>query len=480
MPTIIINDKVINAADGATVLQTALENGIYIPHFCWHPALSIAGNCRMCAVEIVGRPKLEVSCNLPVAEGMVIKTDTENVKKMRKSVLEFLLINHPIDCPICDQAGECLLQDFHFKYSGQLSRFKEKKVHKPKVVEIGNYIKLDDERCVLCTRCVRFCHETARAPELTVVSRGDRSYITTSPGKRLDNPYSLNTVDICPVGALTSKDFRFKKRVWFLKSTPSICPHCSNGCPIWIDHESGSMYRWRPRQVDGLYKPERGITDNQMCGKTFLCDEGRLKYKEWQGDEKLTKPIIQTEVGFAECDLDNAKSYVVNLLKSVRPEDVVGFVSAQCSCEEIDSFVGYLKNHVKTDKIYKIKRRFENPTEDNIIIKRDKNPNSKHLENLGLENFPIDVSGGVLFILDTINSDDLMKIVNFKWKGIVQIVHDKSLIVPGVNLVLPRTTIAEMNGTFVNHAGTCQKFEKAYEPIGDARSVVEWSKLLSA
>lgn len=467
MPIIIINDKKIEVPAENTVLQAALANGIYIPHFCYHPNLSIAGNCRMCMVEVHGRPKLEISCNLPVADGMIVFTETEAVKKMRRSVLEFMLVNHPLDCPICDQAGECSLQDYHFKYSGVPSRFKEEKVHKPKVVDIGEYVKLDDERCVLCTRCVRFCREIAKTSELCVASRGDHSFITAAPGMKLDNPYSLNTVDLCPVGALTSKDFRFKKRVWFLTSTPSICPGCSNGCQIWIDHENGEMFRWRPRDGESASRSFPTIS-------SFLCNEGRLSYKDWQGEDRLTKVLIRQEDEHAGA---KAVDVILTIKNAVRSgSKIVGVASAQSSCEDADAFVEFL--HAPRGVIYMTGRQPESPSEDGILRKKDKNPNTGYLSSMGLNYLPQDVSGDILFVVDSLPANELMSVINFKWKMIVQITHDKKMIIPGADIILPLATFAESNGTFVNFSGVSQKFTKAFEPKGEARSVAEWVEMI--
>lgn len=463
MPIITIDNKRIEAPAGTMVLQAALANGIFIPHYCWHPLLSVSGNCRMCVVEVEGRQKPEISCNLPVSEGMVIRTDTPEVAAMRRDVLEFLLINHPLDCPVCDQAGECLLQDFHFKYSGRPSRFREEKIHKPKVVDIGRHIKMDNERCILCTRCVRFCREVSHSNELCVVSRGDASFVATAPGERLDNPYSLNTVDLCPVGALTSKDFRFKKRVWFLKKTPSVCPYCANGCKIWIDHDGGKMYRWRPQEE---------------C----LCDEGRLSYKEWQTDARLKNVFAygnglpaggQEEL--VRMDAEAAIRDIKSHLAGARPENIVGIVSAQSSCEDVDAFLEFFRGR----KIYRTGRIIPDGVEDNIIRKADKNPNTTYLKQKGLNELSPEVNGEVLLIAGSLSEDDVLKITGLQWKFIVQITHDMSLIVPGVNVILPSITFAEADGTFINFEGKRQEFKKVFEPQGEARSIKEWLAKLS-
>ncbi len=481
MVKIKIDNKDIEAKEGSTVLRTALENGIYIPHYCYHPALSVSGNCRMCAVEVEGMPKLEISCNLGVREGMVVKTDTEKVKKMRESVLEFLLINHPLDCPTCDQAGECYLQDYHFEYSGKPSRFKEEKNRKPKVVDLGPHVMLDDERCVLCTRCVRFCNEISKSNELTVSRRGDKSFITTAPGLRLDNPYSLNTVDLCPVGALTSKEFRFKKRAWFLESAPSICPGCSNGCKMFIDHEKGVMYRWRPQASISMSEWFKGKTADYLSASDspvsgFMCNDGRLSYKDWQ-NERLKSCQARSSVGLVSIGTKDALTKISSALSGCEGGDVVGLVSAQCSCEEIDSLKSFLKEKIGTDKIYKIARGSGDSVDDNILLKADKNPNSKYLEDV--EPISDKLQGKVLIITDSVSKDDWMKIISFNWETVIQITHSKSLVVSEADIVLPRATFAETSGSFVNYEGVRQNFEKAFDPKGETKSVSKWIELLN-
>ena len=263
MAKIIINGKIIVVKDGITILEAAKEAGIEIPHFCYHPCLSISGNCRICAVEIKGRQEPVISCKEIVSDGMNISTDSELIQKHRQSVLEFILINHPLDCPVCDKAGECKLQNYYFDYSLKQSRFKEQKVNKPKMLKVGQHIIMDAERCIECSRCIRFCKEITKTNELSFEERSDRTRISIFPGNELNNQYSLCTVDLCPVGALTSIDFRFKKRVWFLKTDSSICNGCATGCNIYVDHHDNIIYRWRPRE-------------NNAVNKTWMCDYGSL------------------------------------------------------------------------------------------------------------------------------------------------------------------------------------------------------------
>jgi NADH-quinone oxidoreductase subunit G len=255
MPKFTIDGNELEVAEGRTILQALddaglLMNGIDIPHYCWHPKLPIDGSCRLCQVEVEGVPKLQIACDTPVRDGMVVHTQNERVKQAREGVMELLLVNHPLDCPICDQAGECKLQDYTYDYGVKASRSKEPRRALKKNVDLGPTIVFDQERCILCRRCVRFCREIPKTGELAIFNRGDHSVIETFPGMPLDNPYSMNVADICPVGALTTKDFRFKIRVWFLEEVPGICTGCSNGCNIHLGVANNKVYRYVPRRND--------------------------------------------------------------------------------------------------------------------------------------------------------------------------------------------------------------------------------------
>src|SRR5690606_34870676 len=271
MPKIVVDGVSYEVAEGRTILQAlddlgVLMNGVDIPHYCWHPKLTIDGSCRLCQVEIEGIPKLQIACNTPVQDGMVIHTRSERVQKAREGVMELLLVNHPLDCPICDQAGECKLQDYAFEYGVKHARTREPRRAGKKRVDLGPTIVFDQERCILCRRCVRFCREVPGTGELAVFARGDRSVIETFPGVPLDNDYSMNVADICPVGALTTKDFRFKIRVWFLEEVPGVCTGCANGCNVYLGVANNRVYRYVARRNDAV-------------NDTWLCDDGRLSYK---------------------------------------------------------------------------------------------------------------------------------------------------------------------------------------------------------
>jgi len=266
------------AKKGTNVLEAARTIGIDISAFCYHPGLPIVAQCRQCLVAIEKNPKLQPSCQQVVAEGMVVHTNDAQSSLARKQQLEFTLVNHPIDCPICDKAGECTLQRLYFDHDNANSRIDTPKVHKHKTVDLGPTIMLDQERCILCSRCIRTCDEVSGQHQLDFAHRGDHEVLTTAPGEQLDNPYSLNTVDVCPVGALTSKDFRFTMRAWELEATPSVCNGCATGCNIEIHHKQDRVWRLVPRH-------------NPEVNKYWMCDEGRLTYHGLR-DHRLAAALV--------------------------------------------------------------------------------------------------------------------------------------------------------------------------------------------
>jgi NADH-quinone oxidoreductase subunit G len=297
MPSVTIDGQSLPFEPGQTIIQVATNNGIDIPHYCWHPRLSVAANCRMCLVEVEKMPKLAPSCQQTCGDGMVVHTKTERVQGAQKAVHQFLLVNHPIDCPICDQAGECKLQDYYMRFQLDKGPMADRKVHKPRLDPLGPYVMYNAERCILCTRCVRFMEEVAEDRQLGVFNRGDHAEIGVTPGQALDSPYSLNTVDVCPVGALTSRAFRFKQRAWYLERGDSLCSGCARGCNVHLDHRSGQVFRMLPRENDAV-------------NKSWLCDEGRLTYARanepapaQQGSvaraAELLRPVVETRTGLA-------------------------------------------------------------------------------------------------------------------------------------------------------------------------------------
>ncbi|HZL42726.1 MAG TPA: 2Fe-2S iron-sulfur cluster-binding protein, partial [Verrucomicrobiae bacterium] len=363
-----------------TMIQACAAAKIDVPHYCYHPKLPVAGNCRMCLVEFGtpalgpdrkpvlnpdGTPKImksarpAIACATPISPGMEIYTNTPAVKQMREGVLEFLLINHPLDCPICDQAGECKLQEYSVDYGKSESRFAEQKVHKPKHVDLGPRIVLDDERCILCTRCIRFTRDIVGDDALGIVNRGSYSTLTAFPGKPFDNNYTLNTVDICPVGALTSKDFRFKMRVWFLKETRSVCSSCATGCNIIIGSREDVVYRYEPRQNDAV-------------NSAWMCDYGRLNYKWINCADRLKE--IQTPQSKGQ---GRAVSWpavlkeISDLLKGAAQGSVAIVASARQSNEELFLLKKLAeKLGALTDSV---PRQGE---ADKLLLNADRNPNT--------------------------------------------------------------------------------------------------------
>ena len=470
-----------------TMIQAATYVNVDVPHYCYHPKLPVVGNCRMCLVEygapalgpdrkpilnpdgtpkIAKSPRPAIACATPISPGMEIYTNTPEVKQMRQGVLEFLLINHPLDCPICDQAGECKLQEYSVDYGQSASRFVEPKVHKPKAVDLGPRIVLDDERCILCTRCIRFTKDIVGDDALGIVNRGSYNTLTAYPGKVFDNNYTLNTVDICPVGALTSKDFRFKMRVWFLKETKSVCTSCATGCNIVIGSREEKVYRYEPRQNDAV----------NSC---WMCDSGRLNYK-WIGREDRLKEVLRKK---EKTVWNAALNEISGKLKAAPAGSVAIVASARQTNEEL-WLIGKLKSKLGalSDSV---PRTGEG---DKILLNADRNPNTNGARLTGIcftemgTNLPQIASGissGKIKTLIVFGEDVTKHGIgaNLLAKLDLLVVSD---ILPNAttalaHYLLPGCAHAEKRGTFTNAKGRVQKFMKAVEPPGDARP--EWEFL---
>jgi NADH-quinone oxidoreductase subunit G len=472
MPTVEIDGRTVEVEDGKTVIQAAEQAGIEIPHYCWHPGLSIAGNCRMCLVEIEKMPKLQIACNTRATDGMVVRTTSEKTKVAQKAVLEFLLINHPIDCPVCDQAGECKLQEYYMDYDRQRSRFPlPEKVRKRKAIPIGPLVMLDQERCILCARCTRFLDEVTHTSELAIYQRGDHCDIELAPGKTLDNPYSGNVVDICPVGALTSRDFRFRARVWYLERTPSVCGGCANGCNIEIYHREGRIYRFQPRE-------------NADVNQFWMCDEGRLSYQGLQGEGRLVHPLVRGEDEFLRSTWPSALQAAAGRLHDLAGagRGTIGVVvSAQAPNEEI-----YLARRVAARLGAEVAGVAWSPPDashDDFLIKADKNPNTRGLRLQGVA-----LDGALDALLARAARGELAALVLHRvdltaWCDaararealervpcLVVLDTDQREAAQFADVVLPVGTYAEADGTFTNHAGRVQRFHAAVPPPGESRA----------
>jgi len=369
MPRIFIDGKPYEAKSGQTVMEVARANGIDIPAFCWHPNLPIAGNCRVCAVQVEGRSWVEISCNMPVAEDLKVLTDSDIVRDYRKSILQLTTLNHPVDCGICDKAGECLLQDYHYEHQGSPSTSRDAKVHSTKFHKLSPRITLDNERCILCSRCVRFTHEVSKSKSLGIVQRGDASLVRGSEdGAFANDAYSDNVVDLCPVGALLSTAFLYKSRVWYLQPTPSVCPGCARGCAVDLWHRKPE---WKLNALEARKNVaiER-VTPRDNPHGPWICNKGRdyatavERPRAWQALRRGVPVELETAIQDAR-----------ELIAAARAP--VALISSAASNEELAAFrnllAGRFTSLVKADRL----AQPGEVVEDDFLIRADKNPNTR-------------------------------------------------------------------------------------------------------
>ncbi len=517
--TALVNDIPVDVGPRENVIQVARKAGVEIPHYCWHEALSVVASCRMCLVEVgetkpdgsvVMGGKLVPGCQTPVKPGMVIRTDTTKVKTAQAMTLELLLLNHPLDCSICDQAGECYLQDYTFKYGKAQSRLNEPKVQRIDKYHIGEQIALFTDRCVMCTRCVRFTREISGTAELQVVARGSVEEIDVFPGRPCNNKLAGNVVDLCPVGALCSKDFLYKKRVWWLKSQKSVCPGCSTGCSIEVDQNDNQVYRLRPRA-------------NPLAQGHFMCDEGRFGFRYIQDRRRLRSPILKSKGGHPTSrahsngqahskprlvsdltivdpwlDMIEATRDRIKAAIKSNPSDFAAVLSPMMSVEEaylLASFLKGLEPRVRL-LIGPIPTSGEDdrypktvtggppaPEETKFTIRAEKCPNRVGVEAV-LKHF----QGSVVLLEQAIAGGTDIKAWYFVggyphgWvtESIESVVKEPTLLIvqdifPSplsmrADIVLAGAAFTEREGSFVNHAGLVQAFLPATRPVGDARA----------
>src|SRR3989442_4690922 len=330
MPRLTVNGQAIEVPAGTNLIEAARVAGVEVPHYCYHLGLSIAGQCRLCMVDIEKAPRPTIACNTVAADGMVVSTETDRVRETRKSIMEFHLINHPLDCPVCDQAGECGLQIYYMKHGLYDPRMTDEKVHKPKAVPLGPHVILDAERCILCSRCVRFCDEITGTGELGIFERGDLSEIGLFPGKELDNKYSGNLVDICPVGALTDRDFRFQVRVWYLETAKSVCPGCARGCNVEVH-----VNRRRPHHAEGRRVARLKPRFNADVNRWWICDAGRYGFGFVDANGRLLAPTRRDGETTSEATWDEAIAAVAAALRRLSPDEVGVIASPRMSNEDL-------------------------------------------------------------------------------------------------------------------------------------------------
>jgi len=465
MPKCTIDGKEIEVPQGTTVIQAALKLGIHVPHFCWHPDLAVDGNCRMCLVEIEKMPKLQIACNTSVTEGMVVRTNGEKAVQAHRTTLEFLLVNHPIDCPVCDQAGECYLQDQYMDHGLHDSEVElEEKVRKRKVVDLGP-IMLDAERCVLCSRCLRFERDVTGTNCLEFVNRGDHMQIATFENRPITHNYAGNLADVCPVGALLSHDFRFKMRVWFLEDTDSVCPGCSTGCNVSVDRRDGEVQRLRPRR-------------NVEVNKSWMCDIGRALYKDIAVPERVSGARLRGDGPWQGVRLAAALDAIAAWFKGAGK--AAGLVaSPQATNEDLFAFrsladvVGARLDFRVGDPQLKVWVR-----SDNVLLREDRNPNTQGCLDLGLDREGIPeilaaCDAGLVRAL-LLQGPELLRLPEAapaldKVPFIAVMATHEGPELARAHAVLPAALWAEVEGTFTNHQRRVQRLKKAVPPPGEAR-----------
>lgn len=485
MPKCTINGKEVEVKEGTSIIQAMTENGQKIAHYCWHPGLSVAGVCRICTVEIEGNPRLQIACNTMVTEGMKVNNTSDKVKEAVKWGLDFHLINHPLDCPICDQAGECGLQEQYMEYGNYDSEMAEVKVKKHKVVDLGERVVLDSERCILCSRCVRFTDEVTKTHELGIFNRGDRSEIGTYAERPLNNKYSVNTVDICPVGALTSKDFRFKQRVWYLKDGNSICTGCSTGCNVKVYFNQEGVFRIKPRY-------------NKDVNGYWMCDEGRDIYKYVNKEYRQLKGQKKTANGWEELSAGaTAKDAAKVLASKLNNASLV--VTGQASNEELESLISTFVNQFKSKNIYHWNSKpASGPEFDGILLRSDKNPNTKGLEqafanhqiSTSIDNLEAALRQGTVETLVVVlpeniavYTDLLQKLSLFgKVKNLIILTSAKinlNEITTSQAWVIPTKTFVEKTGSYINFNGLVQTAKKVTTIVSEALTLDQVAALLT-
>jgi len=468
MPQIILDGHRIETSPGKTIIQAAYENGLQIPHFCWHPELTVAGNCRMCLVEVGNPkrlpsgeievdengeqvisffPKLQIACATPVSDGMVIRSKSEKAIAAQEAVMEFLLINHPLDCPICDEAGECKLQEYAFTHSNGESRFNEQKNHKEKRQVWGPNVIFDAERCISCSRCIRYAQEVAKQDVLTFVQRGDHVTIELFDGTVFDNPYSMNVIEICPVGALTSQNFRFKARVWDMSFNNSITPADGSGNNITVGVRNNEILRVEPNA-------------NMNVNHYWLTDDQRLNHFEFVNNNRVTEPVINSNGKSQNVSWDIAANLVATTLANYNSNEI--FVVASSRATNEDNFIlnKFAKNIIKTNNIDYL-NHFDEKFEDGFLSSGDRNPNTTGLVEMGIKSGSVNfknleekVKFGVIKAIIIMEEDfrfhpHLLEIIKqIPVKIVMQYNH--SSLTEMADIVLPASTFAEVEGTYIN------------------------------
>ena len=475
MPSFELDGKTVEFEPGEKILSAAMRAGIQIPHYCYHPGMSVVATCRMCMVDVIdmgnGRPapKLQTSCSMDAVEGMKVETMNEKVKDAKELVMEYLLINHPLDCPICDQSGECVLQDYSFEFgSGKSEMEYSKRVYGWR--DIGTFVALERNRCIHCTRCDRFTREITGTNEFGMFNRGHELTVDTYSDRPMTNQFQGNMADICPVGAITEKEFRFKRRVWKLKKTPSICVGCSTGCNVTIEYDKNEVFRLKPR-------------DNPDVNKWWMCDQGRLTYKDLNiRENRIAHPLGKTAEGFQEISWENAFSAIQEKISELQPtsNEVIGLVDTHASNEELYLFKKLLKEGFDSDQLFFPDLEWEQPVSDffiNSLITSDKNPNRAGARMLGLKGAKsseevtskIPTGTKVLMVFGKPFEDENLLSQAGNIPLVINIAAWQSGWSETADVTLPGRLHSEKDATYTNKAGRVQRVNTAIRAFHKTR-----------
>ncbi len=475
MPSFELDGKTVEFEPGEKILSAAMRAGIQIPHYCYHPGMSVVATCRMCMVDVIdmgnGRPapKLQTSCSMDAVEGMKVETMNEKVKDAKELVMEYLLINHPLDCPICDQSGECVLQDYSFEFgSGKSEMEYSKRVYGWR--DIGTFVALERNRCIHCTRCDRFTREITGTNEFGMFNRGHELTVDTYSDRPMTNQFQGNMADICPVGAITEKEFRFKRRVWKLKKTPSICVGCSTGCNVTIEYDKNEVFRLKPR-------------DNPDVNKWWMCDQGRLTYKDLNiRENRIAHPLGKTAEGFQEISWENAFSAIREKISELQPtsNEVIGLVDTHASNEELYLFKKLLKEGFDSDQLFFPDLEWEQPVSDffiNSLITSDKSPNRAGARMLGLKGAKsseevtskIPTGTKVLLVFGKPFEDENLLSQTGTIPLVINIAAWQSGWSETADVTLPGRLHSEKDATYTNKAGRVQRVNTAIRAFHKTR-----------
>lgn len=458
MPKCIIDGREVEFTPGKNIIEVAKEAGVSIPFFCYHPGLSIVAQCRMCAVEIEKMPKLQTACSTVPTEGMVIKTKSERVLQAQKATMEFLLINHPLDCPICDKSGECDLQDNSYGFGDANSRYTEER-RTYLDLDMGPVIKKNMNRCIHCTRCIRFGDEIAGIREMVAVQRGNNTEITTSDGRALETDYAGNYADICPTGSLTLHDFRFKKRVWFLKKTATVCEGCSRGCNMELHHDAGLLYRCMPKE-------------NMAINKFWLCDEGRFNFHYVNDDNRIVEPTLTQSGSPASVEWSEGLEAARKMLTGKKAVVLVGSDLTQ---EEGKLLQEFLPKHLPSAQVFHygtpgMTDSKQDADADRILKRKSKTANLHGLEKLGFKGFEKVPAGCEVALVIRGGRAVVPALPGVKTVGIGVFQKEQA---KQFSVILPGASFAEKDGTIVNFSGLEQKLNRVITPPGQSKLLPE-------